>query len=201
MAQKSDSTQPFRKLLTWLAKEVGRKLLDPVITWVLGGAVVLLPTILLWFRGGINFLTSDFPVAGWMISAAAGFAFFLSFLLLRQRVQIIRLRPPPQQTFVWRRLEWILTPDFWSNYQHLLVEQLSDGFLKTAVQGPFCPSCKRAIAMVSDWTDINDVCPGCKWKFDFKDVPPQLLVSRYPLETLRRLAYVEAQAAARRNEI
>ncbi len=100
MEQKNDSTWPFKKLLTWLAKEIGRKLLDPIITWVLAGAVVLLPTILLWFRGGINFLTSDFPVAGWMISAAVGFVFFLSFLLLRQRVQISRLRPPPQETFV-----------------------------------------------------------------------------------------------------
>ena len=199
MAQKSDSA--LKKLLTWLAKETGRKLLDPIIAGILASAVALLPTIVLWLRGGISIFTQDFSVPGWIIPIVVGFVFLLTLFLLRQRVQITRLRPASQRPFIWRHLEWILTPDFWSNYQHLLVEQLSDGFLNGAVQGPFCPGCKRAITMVSSWKDLYEVCPDCKWKFDLKGLPPQLLMKRYPLEGLRRLAYVEAQAAARRNEI
>jgi hypothetical protein len=82
----------------------------------------------------------------------------------------------------------------------MLARDMSEGFLGASIRGPFCPSCQRDVSMMLKGND--DACVFCHEKFDlgnFEKIYKR--DSSDPLIELRKLVYIEAQAAARRNEI
>ena len=72
--------------------------------------------------------------------------------------------------------------------------QISDTYLETAIHGPFCPDCQRDISRKI--SERKTVC-SCSKQFSIKEIG----TLRYPILSLKRKVYAEAQAAVRRKEL
>jgi len=193
----------LKTALAWLVKELARSILLPVSRWLAGVLALLFPPVIVWiFQGGIGFLTTSHPIPGWAISLVSSFVLVLLFFLMRQLVRHRKKRPGREETFQWRGLEWILRPDFWAVYQTLPVSDIAPGFLKDCIGGPFCTRCKRDPSIVVESIAYCiDRCRHCPTQFDFKDLAEESGNNLIPIDFLKKRVYVEAQGAARNNEI
>ena len=98
------------------------------------------------------------------------------------------------QEFTWHTFLWLLKEKFWLNYHHISAGQASDPFLAEAIHGPLCKECKRDVG-----ENIEAGTSVCSCSKTFK-LPSFFAETNYPVQRLRRQAYAEAQAAARRKE-
>ena len=183
-----------------LIKEISKAILAPLGPWVAGLVALALPTLFLWWQAGFGFLKNDHATPGWLLALITSILLFMAFFIGRQRITISRLEPSKDTNFLWGGLEWILTEEFRRNFRHTLARDMGDGFLGACIRGPFCPSCQRDVSMMLKGT--SDACIFCNEKFDLGNFEEIYRAdSSDPLIQLRKLVYIEAQAAARRNEL
>lgn len=150
---------------------------------------------------GFDVLRTEHKIPGWIIAITPGIFLLMSFFLVRQGIKISRLEPSKERTFPWGGLDWILTEEFRRNYRHVQVQDMSVAFLKSNIRGPFCPHCKRDVSTTLKRNN-SDACIFCSKKFDLEPFEKIYQAgSSDPILQLRKLVYIEAQAAARRNEI
>jgi hypothetical protein len=177
----------------WLAKELGRAALSPVSKWItaVAGALVL-PAIVLWVRRGLSFFATTHAVRGLIVSLAATTILLLLMIVVWQFARIRRLRPIQEMAFSHGGLDWVLAAPFWSNWRTVTLDRMSPEFLRSAVLGPFCGACQVDVvgALRSQDRSLPESCPRCEAKFTVN----RLL----DVEEHRKLAYLESQAAQRR---
>jgi len=105
-----------------------------------------------------------------------------------------------EKTYLWHGIEWTLTSEFWRNYRYHLVNEISAGFLKACITGPFCSGCKRDVTNVISKLSANQ-CPHCETKFNLRPFQKDRVSAGDAILPLRQHVFREAQAAAKRNEI
>ncbi len=182
----------LKKVLTWLVKELAKAAIAPVTAWLVGGVAVLLPAVLLWFQTGLAFLVTYYQVQGWFISVVASLWLFALFLLVRQGVVSWQQRGHRRITYSWGNLEWSISPDIRSDYKYTSVKSsyIAER-LDLIIRGPFCPHCKRELNSVFL---SNEKC-SCGHTFKLG------IIKTVRLDVIRAEVYMQAQAAARRNEL
>jgi len=151
------------------------------------------PVIYLGLTKGVAFFTRPASVSGWLLALGTG---ALLSSLLWTVLTIVRQRARPHTKYAWRGLEWPLRAAFWGNYEHFRAEDMAASFLSDCLGGPFCGSCKRAVAVRLEGK--GEPCPHCGARFDWRGLKVSEELKRAdPTEAARRAAYVDAQGDAR----
>ena len=130
-------------------------------------------------------------------------AFFLVYILRYYNGRYLRTG---KKNYISYGLDWTLTPQFFMNYEDLLVSDVSSEFIRSCVIGPFCPNCK---------VDITDIAVGdgpfvCINGHDLKDSeayrifkePGQIKRTSFEIRgfwnPIKKMVYVEAQGKGRK---
>src|SRR6266851_5620019 len=128
-------------------EEVTKAVLDPVKGPLFAVILALVPTAIVWLRSGQGFLLSTHAVPVWALSVGLGLVIFGGYWLVRQHLQFRRSRRRLGR-FESHGLEWVLTADFFANYQHLLLAETSFPYLNGMIRGLFCRGCGRDASWV-----------------------------------------------------
>lgn len=182
--------------IRWMLSSLLKAIFDHLATVIVLAVSSLISIVGPLFWKGTVFFTTEYPLSGWVISLSAIIfltAILMNFFLFRRE---LRQKQRRKRTFICVGFEWVLLSGFWDNYETLTIDSVGTQFLNGYIRGPFCPRCKRDVTSVIK--NHGTQCADCNKEFPLKGYGGDLDDN---LHILIKTVYIEAQAAARRNEI
>lgn len=194
------------KWISNLVKEVlNQTIVQLAVAYIVSTAI--LGFITKWIIGSSLFhtLKQEYLIPGWIIFFVSStfLAYFLVYILKHYNARYLRTG---KKNYMSYGLDWTLTPQFFMNYEDLLVSDASSEFIRSCVIGPFCPNCK---------VDVTDIAVGdapfvCINGHDLKDSeaykifkkPGRIKQNSFEISgfwnPIKKMVYVEAQGKARK---